>query len=66
MCHEPLEWERWNGERTPPDTGHVDLSITRYALQALRVAGLPPLIGYSHFRSYVSSAPRLRAQLGTG
>jgi Squalene-hopene cyclase C-terminal domain/Prenyltransferase and squalene oxidase repeat len=26
----------------PPDTGHVDLSMTRYVLQALRAAGVPP------------------------
>ena len=28
--------------RTPPHPGHVDLSMTRYALQALRVSGLAP------------------------
>jgi Squalene-hopene cyclase C-terminal domain len=26
----------------PPDTGHVDLSMTRYVLEALRAAGVPP------------------------
>jgi hypothetical protein len=29
------------GRRTPPDTGHVDLSMTRYVLEALRDAGVP-------------------------
>ena len=27
--------------RTPPDTGHVDLSMTRYVLEALHAAGVP-------------------------
>jgi prenyltransferase beta subunit len=26
----------------PPDTGHVDLSMTRYVIEALRAAGVPP------------------------
>jgi len=26
----------------PPDTGHVDLSMTRFVLEALRAAGVPP------------------------
>jgi Prenyltransferase and squalene oxidase repeat len=26
----------------PPETGHVDLSMTRYVLEALRLSGLPP------------------------
>jgi squalene-hopene/tetraprenyl-beta-curcumene cyclase len=29
------------GRRTPPDTGHVDLSMTRYVIEALRAAGVP-------------------------
>jgi hypothetical protein len=41
-------WGMGGGRRTPPDTGHVDLSMTRYVLQALRAAGLPatdPIFG---------------------
>jgi hypothetical protein len=34
-------WGMGGERRTPPDTGHVDLSMTRYALQALRTAGTP-------------------------
>jgi hypothetical protein len=34
-------WGMGGGRRTPPDTGHVDLSMTRYVLEALRAAGLP-------------------------
>jgi hypothetical protein len=34
-------WGMGGGRRTPPDTGHVDLSMTRYVLQALRAAGVP-------------------------
>ena len=29
------------GRRTPPVTGHVDLSMTRLVLEALRAAGAP-------------------------
>jgi hypothetical protein len=29
------------GRRTPPETGHVDLSMTRYVLEALRADGAP-------------------------
>jgi hypothetical protein len=32
-------WGMGGGRRTPPDTGHVDLSMTRYVLEALRAAG---------------------------
>jgi hypothetical protein len=32
-------WGMGGGRRTPPDTGHVDLSMTRYVLDALRAAG---------------------------
>jgi squalene-hopene/tetraprenyl-beta-curcumene cyclase len=35
-------WGMGGGRRTPPDTGHVDLSMTRYVLQALRASGVPP------------------------
>jgi Prenyltransferase and squalene oxidase repeat len=35
-------WGMGGGRRTPPDTGHVDLSMTRYVLEALRAAGVPP------------------------
>ena len=34
-------WGMGGGRRTPPDTGHVDLSMTKYVLQALRAAGVP-------------------------
>jgi len=34
-------WGMGGGRRTPPDTGHVDLSITRYVLEALRDARVP-------------------------
>lgn len=35
-------WGMGGGKRTPPNTGHVDLSMTRYVLQALRASGVPP------------------------
>jgi len=34
-------WGMGGGRRTPPDTGHVDLSMTRYVVEALRAAGVP-------------------------
>jgi hypothetical protein len=34
-------WGMGGGRRTPPDTGHVDLSMTRYVIDALRAAGVP-------------------------
>jgi hypothetical protein len=34
-------WGMGGGRRTPPGTGHVDLSMTRYVLDALRAAGVP-------------------------
>jgi hypothetical protein len=34
-------WGMGGGRRSPPDTGHVDLSMTRYVLQALRASGVP-------------------------
>jgi hypothetical protein len=34
-------WGMGGGRRTPPDTGHVDLSMTKYVLKALRAAGVP-------------------------
>jgi len=34
-------WGMGGGRRTPPDTGHVDLSMSRYVLEALRDAGVP-------------------------
>jgi hypothetical protein len=34
-------WGMGGGRRTPPDTGHVDLSMTRYVLEALNAAGVP-------------------------
>jgi hypothetical protein len=33
-------WGMGGGRRTPPDTGHVDLSMTRYVIEALRAAGV--------------------------
>jgi Prenyltransferase and squalene oxidase repeat len=35
-------WGMGGEPRTPPDTGHVDLSMTRHVLDALRAAGVPP------------------------
>lgn len=35
-------WGMGGGRRTPPDTGHVDLSMTRYVLAAFRAAGVLP------------------------
>ena len=34
-------WGMGGGRRTPPATGHVDLSMTHYVLDALRAAGVP-------------------------
>jgi Prenyltransferase and squalene oxidase repeat len=34
-------WGMGGSRRTPPDTGHVDLSMTRYVLEALHDAGMP-------------------------
>jgi hypothetical protein len=34
-------WGMGGNRRTPPDTGHVDLSMTRYVLDALRAGGVP-------------------------
>jgi hypothetical protein len=34
-------WGMGGGRRTPPDTGHVDLSMTRYVIDALRASGVP-------------------------
>jgi len=34
-------WGMGGGRRSPPDTGHVDLSMTRYVLEALREADVP-------------------------
>jgi hypothetical protein len=34
-------WGMGGERRTPPDTGHVDLSMTRHVLDALRAAGIP-------------------------
>ncbi len=34
-------WGMGGGRRKPPATGHVDLSMTRYVMQALRAGGVP-------------------------
>jgi hypothetical protein len=34
-------WGMGGLRRTPPDTGHVDLSMTKYVLEALRASGIP-------------------------
>lgn len=34
-------WGMGGDRRTPPDTGHVDLSMTRYVIEALRASGVP-------------------------
>ena len=33
-------WGMGGGRRTPPDTGHVDLSMSRYVIEAFRAAGI--------------------------
>src|SRR5215471_15972646 len=35
-------WGMGGPIRRPPNAGHVDLSMTRYVLEALRTAGMPP------------------------
>jgi squalene-hopene/tetraprenyl-beta-curcumene cyclase len=35
-------WGMGGDVRRPPDAGHVDLSMTRYVMEALRDAGVPP------------------------
>ena len=34
-------WGMGGSRRRPPEAGHVDLSMTRYALEALRLSGVP-------------------------
>jgi len=34
-------WGMGGPRHTPPNTGHVDLSMTRYVLEALRASGIP-------------------------
>ena len=34
-------WGMGGGRRTPPNTGHVDLSMSRYVIEALRASGIP-------------------------
>ena len=34
-------WGMGGGRRNPPDTGHVDLSMSRYVIEAFRAAGVP-------------------------
>lgn len=46
-------WGMGGERRTPPGTGHVDLSMTRYALQALRDAGLDRDPAFEAARVYV-------------
>ena len=47
-------WGMGGDRRTPPDTGHVDLSMTRYVLEALRAAGLPTSDAvFAHARLFV-------------
>ena len=41
-------WGMGGGRRTPPEPGHVDISMTRHVLQALAAAGVPS--GDSSFR----------------
>jgi hypothetical protein len=48
-------WGMGGGRRTPPDTGHVDLSMTRYVLEALRAAGVPSTDpAFEHVRVYLA------------
>ena len=47
-------WGMGGGRRTPPDTGHVDLSMTRYVIEALRAAGVPASDTiFAHARTFV-------------
>lgn len=47
-------WGMGGGRRTPPDTGHVDISMTRYVLDALRAAGVPASdLLYQRARVYI-------------
>ena len=47
-------WGMGGLRRTPPDTGHVDLSMTKYVLEALRAAGVSASDGiYEHARVFV-------------
>jgi hypothetical protein len=47
-------WGMGGNRRTPPDTGHVDLSMTRYVLEALRAAGVPTSDpAFEHARIFV-------------
>lgn len=47
-------WGMGGGRRRPPDTGHVDLSMTRYVLEALRDAGVAASdSAFEHARMFV-------------
>ena len=53
-------WGMGGERRTPPGTGHVDLSMTRHVLEALRAAGLPPSDPlFTAARVYVSRCQNL-------
>jgi hypothetical protein len=46
-------------EHPPPNPGHVDLSMTRYVVQALRAAGVPTEDpAFAHARIFMSSGAR--------
>jgi len=56
-------WGMGGDVRTPPNTGHVDLSMTRHVLEALRTAGVPvsdPV--FERARVFVERCQNLDAQ----
>jgi len=56
-------WGMGGTRRTPPDTGHVDLSMTRYVLEALRAAGVPTSDpAFEHARMFVQRCQNFDAQ----
>ena len=56
-------WGMGGDRRTPPDTGHVDLSMTRYVLDALRAAGVAadPIRSSQRARDLRRALPELRS-----
>jgi hypothetical protein len=60
-------WGMGGDRRTPPHTGHVDLSMTRHVLEALRTAGVPltdPL--YERARVFVERCQNFGTAGGSG
>ncbi|PWU08727.1 MAG: hypothetical protein C5B51_07390 [Terriglobia bacterium] len=58
-------WGMGGERRKPPDTGHVDLSMTRYVLEALRAAGLPASDpAFAHARIFIERCQNLDSDGG--